>query len=38
MGSEVGPLFSWTVPCREFEGTSVGMGCEISKVWKGVLT
>ena len=37
VGSEVGPLFSWTVPCRGFEGTSVSMGCENRKLWKGVM-
>ena len=35
MGSEVGPVFSWTVPCRGFEETSVSMECEIRKLWKG---
>ena len=37
MGSEVGPLFSWTVPCRGFEELLSATGCEISKLWKGVV-
>ena len=37
VGSEVGPLFSWTVPCRGFEGTSVSRGCESRELWKGVI-
>ena len=38
VGSEAGPLFSWTVPSRGFEGTSVSMGYEIRKLCKGVIT
>ena len=26
------------VPLQNFEGTSVSMGCEIGKLWKGMIT